>query len=91
MKDEGAYVINSAEQKSIGTNWIPLHVNDDYLHNSWHGLIALTCVEYIPKRLKRLLVIKSKQIFKEYMPMAQLCVGTSVLDLLILGLKIKVW
>ena len=34
MKDEGAYVINSAEQKSIGTNWIRLHVNDDYLHNS---------------------------------------------------------
>ena len=59
MKDEGAYVINSAEQKSIGTNWIPLHVNDDYLHNSWHGLTA-TCVEYIPKEIKTFIGNKIK-------------------------------
>ena len=60
MKDEGAYVINSAEQKSIGTNWIRLHVNDDYLHNSWHDLIALTCVEYIPKEIKTFIGNKIK-------------------------------
>ena len=53
----GAYIINLDKQKSIGTLWIALKVNDDnvtYVH--------IFGVDYIPNKNLKI----SKQIFTEY-------------------------
>ena len=48
MKD-GAYAINVDEYKSIGSNWIDLHVNSDNV-----TYFDSFKVEYVPKDIKKI-------------------------------------
>ena len=54
---DGAYVINLAEFKSIGTHWIALYVNAENI--TYFGSFG---VEHIPKEIRKIVGNKNVQI-----------------------------
>ena len=85
---DGAYVINLDEYADVGTHWIALFCNrNEIVYIDSFG------VEHVPEEIKKFIDRSSssasqnrniKQTFFEYRKVIQQCVGTFVLDLLIL-------
>ena len=72
----GAYIINCDGEDKVGTHWIPVDVDNDKVK-----YFDRFSVEYIPKGIKNIHVIKAlKEIYTEFKYMIQQYVNTSALD-----------
>ena len=85
-KKDGPYVTYQDEYSDTGTHWVALYANSKSVNNKTVTYFDSVGVEHIPKEVKKFINNKSIIANKH---MIQQCVDISVLDLLILCLKVK--